>query len=111
MPPNNTFKDLADGVMDAVVNTFDTEAIYIPKLGGRFTIVGPFDDRVQEVDPDTEIPISSNVFTFGLQLKQIPNLPEKGDKLIIDRVNYKVIDSQEDGVPGVSVVLILHKVF
>lgn len=109
MPPIN-FEDLAEKAFDAIQDTLSTDAIYKPKAGGQFKIRGPFDDRAQQVDPDTEQVISSNIFTFGLQLSDLKSPPKKGDSLVVKNQTYKVIDSQEDGVPGVSVVLILHKV-
>ena len=109
MPPDN-FEGMAKGAFDVIKRTLGTTAIYLPKTGGSFPIEGPFSDLVQEVDPDTEQPVSSNLFTFGLKLDDIPNPPVKGDKIKIKTTIYKVLDPQEDGVPDVSAVLILHKV-
>lgn len=110
MPPND-FASLANSAFDTIKNIVGNgEALYLPKSGGQFSVKGPFDDRAREVDPDTNQLISSNVFTFGLHLSDIPVSPSKGDKLIIDGTAYQVIKSEEDGVPGVSTVLILHKV-
>lgn len=109
MPPVN-FEDLAEKAFDAIQVSLSTDAVYIPKAGGLFNIRGPFDDRALQVDPDTQISVSSNVYTFGLQLSDLPVAPKKGDKLVIKAETYQVIESREDGVPGVSAVLILHKV-
>ena len=109
MPPID-FDVLAASAFDQIKCVLGIEALYLPKAGGQIVLRGVFDDQVQEVDPDTEKVISSNIFTFGLKLSDIPNKPLKGDKLIIRNVAYQVIESREDGVPDVSTVLILHKV-
>lgn len=109
MPPVD-FEFLAKGAFDQIKCGLGIEAVYKPKKGGSFKIRGIFDDRIQEVDPDTEIPVSSNVFSLGIKLDDLPLVPEKGDEVIIKNFVYQVIDSQEDGVPGVSTFLILHKV-
>lgn len=104
------FEALAKNAFDEIKCTLGIEALYRPKAGGQFSIRGVFDDRAQEVDPDTEIPVSSNVYSLGIKLADIsPFKPTKGDKVIIKNVSYRVIDSLEDGVPDASTVLILHK--
>lgn len=104
------FDVLAASAFDSIKRTLGIEASYLPKIGGQITVRGVFDDRVQEVDPDTDKVISSNIHTFGLKLADLPAKPVKGDKLLIRNATYQVIDSREDGVPDVSTVLILHKV-
>jgi len=106
------FKTLAKGAFRAIRSALSNnpeDAIYLPKIGGSHPIRGPFDDRTQDVDPDTQQQISSNVFSFGFLLDDLPVTPLEGDKIKIENVTYHVVDCIEDGVPGVSVVLILHK--
>lgn len=112
MSPND-FETLAKTAFDKIkvgLGTKEGDALYEPKAGGSIAIRGVFDDRIQEVDPDTERIISSNRFTFGINLNDIPAAPVKGDIVKIKGVSYKVIESREDGVQGVSAELILHKV-
>lgn len=109
MPPID-FDVLAASAFENIKCALGIEALYLPKAGGQHTIRGVFDDRVQEVDPDTDKVISSNVYTFGLKLADLPSSPVKGDKIVIKNIAYQVIDSREDGVPDVSTFLILHKV-
>lgn len=111
MSPSD-FESLAKTAFDKIKVTLGVkagDAIYQPKSGGQFSIRGVFDDRAEQVDPDTERVISSNVFTFGVKLDDLPRAPEKGDKVIIKNVKYRVINSLEDGVPDASTVLILHR--
>ena len=109
MPPQD-FEDLAKGAFDSIKCGLGIDVSYRPKLGGVFSIRGVFDDRAQEVDPDTEQPVSSNIFTLGIKLDDIPRAPVKGDRVIIKKQVYKVINALEDGVPDASVVLVMHKV-
>jgi hypothetical protein len=109
MPPDD-FEALAKGAFDSIKCTLGVAAIYRPKAGGVITLRGVFDNRAQEVDPDTERPVSSNVYTLGVKLDDLPNPPAKGDKITIREKLYKVIDALEDGVPDASVVLVLHEV-
>ena len=111
MPPTIDFDVLAASAFENIKCALAIEALYLPKAGAPKKIRGVFDDRAQEVDPDTDKVISSNVYTFGAKISDIPGKkPVKGDKLVIRNVAYQVIDSREDGVPDVSTVLILHKV-
>lgn len=108
MPPID-FETLAKTAFDKIKVNLGIDVNYRPKSGGSFQIRGVFDDRAQEVDPDTEIAVSSNIFTLGVKLDDLPRKPEKGDRATIKNVTYRVIDSLEDGVPDASTVLILHK--
>lgn len=109
MPPVD-FEALAKAAFDEIKCGLGTEAEYLPKSGGQFSVRGVFDDRIQEVDPDTEIAVSSNIYSFGVKIDDLPAPPQKGDKVLISGVAYRVIDSQEDGAQGVSTFLIMHKV-
>ena len=112
MPPSN-FEAQAKFAFDRIKNSLGTnlgDVSYRPKQGGQFEITGVFDDRAQEVDPDTERTVSSNVFTLGIKLDDLPFTPEKGDQVEIKKQLYRVVDALEDGVPGVSTVLVLHKI-
>jgi len=109
MPPFD-FDKLAKTAFRRIKKALGTPVTYKPKKGGEFNFKAVFDDRAQEVDPDTERPVSSNAFTLGIQLSDIPFEPEKGDTVIIKQVKYRVENPLEDGVPGVSVVLFMHRV-
>lgn len=109
MPPRD-FEALAKNAFDKIKCTLGLEVTYNPKLGGTHKIRGVFDDRMQEVDADAEVIISSNRFTLGIKLDDLPVEPDKGDIVIIKKIKYQVIDTLEDGVVGASTVLVLHKV-
>lgn len=110
MPPVD-FDKLADKVIfHATENLGRGEIVYKPKKGGEYIIRGVFDDRAEQVDPDTEQVISTNIFTLGIRLADLPDAPAKGDRVGIGSDWFRVIDCREDGVPGVSAVLYMHKV-
>ncbi len=110
MPPTD-FEKLAEGVIKNATRVLGRgDVIYKPLSGGEYSIRGIFDDRAQQVDPETEEVVSSNVYTLGIALKDLPVPPKKGDTVLIANEEYQVISSQEDGAPGVSTALFMHKV-
>lgn len=104
------FDTLADKAFKQIRNVLNTTVTWLPKAGGRFSFEGIFDDSTILVDPDTEVQVSSNVFTLGFRYADLPEEPVKGDRAIINNKEYKVVEVKEDGVEDVSGVLILHKV-
>ena len=104
------FESLAGSAFDEIKCTLGIDVLYLPKAGGQIQIRGVWDDRAQQVDPDIEKVVSSNIYTLGVKLTDLPFLPAKGDRAIIKNKTYKVIDSLEDGVEGVSTFLLLHRV-
>ncbi len=101
------FRDCAKDVLETAICTFGESVIYTPKVGARLTIRGIFDNEFEQVDADTETVVASNVFTLGILLSDLKKPPEKGDRVIIRRIEYRVVDSQEDGVVGSE--LFLHR--
>lgn len=105
-----SFDKLADKAFKSIRKTFNTPTEWLPKAGGRYSFLGIFDDSVMLIDPDTEVRISSNLFTLGYRVKDLPALPVVGDKAVINGNKYSVVEVKEDGVELVSGVMILHKV-
>lgn len=101
------FRDLACNILDACKACFGESVKYVPKVGAPFDIRGIFDNQFEQVDPDTEIVVASNQPTLGIKLADLPLPPAKGDKVFVRDLEYRVIDSQEDGVAGA--VLFLHR--
>ena len=105
------FKHHADDILDCAKFAFgehDFPVIYKPIAGGSYNIVGIFENQYEQVDPDTERVVAANQLTLGVKLSDLPYAPQKGDKVIVRNVTYRVIDSQEDGIAGA--ILFLHKV-
>ena len=111
MAPDHFFGKLVSDLLNTATSgcAFGEPVKYFPKNAvGSFTVQAIFDGPFEEVDPDTETTISSNQFSLGLKLSDLPSPPEKYDRVQVREVNYRVIDAQEDGQGGVE--LLLHKV-
>jgi len=104
------FSKLADKAFKPIRDTFNTPIEWLPKSGGRYSFLGIFDDITEMIDPDTEVLVSSNLFSLGFRFLDLPSAPVVGDKAIINDKKYRVIEVKEDGVEDVSGVLIMHKV-
>ena len=102
------FRELACEVLDLCECVFGEDVTYEPIRGGSYEIRGIFDNQFEQVDPDTEVVIASNAPTLGVKLADLPGPPVKGDIVIIREKRFRVIDSQEDGVVGST--LLLHEV-
>ena len=94
-------------VLPTVTKCFGEPVIIKPCRGGTFEIMGVYDERFQQIDPDTEEVIASNVPVVGIRLADIPFAPEQGDKVKVDGRWYRVTDSQEDGLGHSN--LFLHR--
>lgn len=106
-----SFDKLVCGILDCAVDVFGFDVTYMPVAGGSFTIRAIFDNNFQQVDPDTETVIASNIPRLNLKLKDLKDVgvvPCKKDRVDVKGTLYQVVDSQEDG-QGAS-ELWLHKV-
>lgn len=105
MPPLD-FKDLTCDILEKSVCAFGQDVLYYPVGSGReLKIRGIFDGPFQVVDPDIENSVSSNQFSLGIKLKDLPVTPKENDKVRIDGKDYLVIDPQEDGQGGSKLML------
>ena len=102
------FRDLADDIVEAAISVFSEPVKYLPKSGGQYSLTGIFDNQFQQVDPDTEVVVASNQPMLDLRLEDMSFTPTKGDRVIVRSVAYRVIDSQEDGLAAVK--LLLHRI-
>ena len=100
-----SFKELVGGLLDVAIPTFGESIDYRPKKGGSFTIDAVFDESFEQVDPNSEEIVASNVPVIGIKASNIPFPPEQGDEVRIDQRRFKVTDSQEDGQGGISVFM------
>lgn len=93
-------------VMAVCTDTFGKPAEYLPAAGGSKSIRGVFANASVTVDlGGVETPMMAP--TLGVRLLDLPGRPARADRVIIVGVTYKVLDSQEDGEGGTT--LILHK--
>ena len=110
MAPDHFFGELTSDLLDrAVGDCAFGEPIEYTFTRRRITkkINGIFDEIFEQVDPDTEVVVSSNLLTLGIKLSDLPYPPEKNDRVKLRKTIYRVVDSQEDGQGGSE--LILHR--
>jgi len=100
-----SFKKKVDSLLHTAVRAFGESAQYQPLKGGSYTLCGVFDRNFEQVDPDTQIVIASNVPMFGVNLNEMFEKPQQGDLLSIDEEVFRVTDSQEDGQGGATLIL------
>ena len=84
---------------------FGEEVLYKPLKGGSYNLQAVFDRNFQQVDPDTEVIIASNVPAIGVNLNDMYEKPEQGDEVEIEDELFRVSDSQEDGQGGSTLIL------
>lgn len=102
LPP---FKRLVDGVLRTTINVFGEDVLYQPIDGGDYRLKAVFDRNFQQVDPDTEVVIGSNIPALGVNLNEMKDRPKQGDRVVIGDEIFRVSDSQEDGQGGASLIL------
>jgi len=100
------FRKRTDDILRTSTRVFGEEIIFYPKTGGVFKIKGIFDNAYQAIDPDTQEVISANQATIGINLNDIPsNEIIKGDQFKVRNIQYRTVDSQEDGQGGTTVLI------
>jgi hypothetical protein len=95
--------DLDTDIDEVFLNSddFTTEAIYTDIDLNQYIIYGIFDDPYVSSQPDTEIGVQSVGPTFKCKLSDIEDISgsvRKGDKILICEKEYRVQESQPDGV-------------
>ena len=108
------FRSLVDDVLGACTDSFGEEVTFYPTEengGGVYEMRAIFDNAYQAVDPETEEIISANQSALGINLNdfQREGCPvNKNDKFKVRDIFYRVIDVQEDGQGGATVLV--HKI-
>jgi hypothetical protein len=100
-----SFKDLVGGLLSVAIPIFGEKVDYRPTKGGSFLIDAVFDEFFEQVDPNSEEIVASNVPMIGIKANAIPFPPEQEDEVRIGQRRFKVVDSQEDGQGGISVLM------
>ena len=109
MPPVTDFRVLVgECILDNATCVFGENVQFLPIAGGSFTVRAIFDNQYEQVDPDTEVVVATNQPVLGVRLSDLPALPQKGDRFVVRGKYYKIVDAQEDGQGGAS--LLMHKV-
>jgi hypothetical protein len=93
-----------DAALKIAMGTFGKVVTYTPTVGSPTQISGVFDNShvaviVNGVEHSQVAP------TLGIRLADLAAKPTKGDQVTVGGVTYKVIDSQEDGAGGTTLIL------
>jgi hypothetical protein len=94
------FRDIEESVLGLTNLIIGRSATYTPTVGTASAISGVFDNAFVDINGTTLLrPV------FRIRLSDLAAKPKKSDQVLIDAVAYIVIDSQEDGYGGSSLVL------
>lgn len=102
------FQDRVNRILNHSKKNFGESCILLPKSGGEIPIVGIFNNSHAFVDADSEQPVSDTHPTLGVNLLDLEIEISAGDRIQIRNIIYKIIDPQEDGQGGAT--LVLHQV-
>ncbi len=95
------------GILDAAKGTFGVAVTYTPGVGAPVQIKGIFGNAQVEVDLGGESKSVVQQPSLGIKLADLAALPTKQDRVTVNAITYKVVDSQEDGEGGT--LLLLHR--
>lgn len=110
MAPEHFFGDCVSDLLDfAFSDSAFGEPVKYTHVSKKITRTynGIYDDIFEQVDPDTEQIVSSNLITLGLKLSDLKFPPEKRDRVELRGDKFLVVDTMEDGQGAVE--LQLHK--
>jgi len=102
------FDTLTDDLIELCKSTFGENVRFEPKAGGSFEVRVIFDNRFEQVDPQTEVVVASNQPVVGVKLsdfEELVNRIEKRDVFVIREQTYEVVEVQEDTQGHAKVLL------
>lgn len=97
-----------DSVLDMTMATFGAPAVshtYTPDGGAPSPIRGIFSNEYVAVDSGQGVTSSLTAPRLGVRLSELPCVPKPGDKVTVSGVEYKIINSEEDGQGGSTLIL------
>lgn len=102
-----SWEDRADLALRAGIQAFKIRAKYIRRAdpGSPISISGVWDAPNHDVDPSTGAQINSVSPELGIRLKDLPEYPKAGDKVKVKGKFYAVIEPQDDGQGGCTLIL------
>lgn len=109
----STFSDQLDDDIDNMFladGEFAIPGIYVDIDSNSYTIYGIFDDSYVLSQPGSEVGVQSVGPVFKCKLSDIESVSSsvrKGDKILINGINYSIQDSQPDGV-GLTILTLKY---
>lgn len=101
------WKKVADRVIKTGIGAFGRSVTYYPQHHECVEIRAIFDQAYIAVNPDTGVPVDSQVPVLHVRLADLPFTPGQGDRVGICGAMYRVISNQPDGQG--AAMLVLHK--
>jgi signal peptidase I len=95
-----SFKVLSQSIVRLAQTVWGNPVAYTPNGGALVTIQGVFANAYVETEG-----IVSMKPTLRINLVDLLALPGKGDTVLVDTINYKVIESKIDGHGGSTLIL------
>lgn len=102
-----TFRNLSELALGAITKTLGEPVTYTPTAGSAASIKGVFNEKYEQVDPDTRATISTDQPNLLIRLSDLAAAPAEGDQVVIRTKTYKVFDWKPDGEGGS--LLLLHE--
>jgi len=101
------WNSLIDGLNQACKDTFSNRESYTYKYrdGSSTPIKGIFDKNYISVDPDSGATISANTPVLGIVASDLSRKPYEGDSVLIDSVEYMVMEQQPDSEGMIKLIL------
>jgi hypothetical protein len=100
-----SFKGMVSSLLERAIPTFGESCEYRPASGGRYFVQAVFDDEFSQIDPQTQTVVSGNLPRIGVNLKDMPRHPDKGDQVYISGETFEVYDIREDGQGGATLYI------
>lgn len=96
------FKTLSDAVVGLTNSVFGEDLTYASNAGTpqTATIKGVFDNAFVDIEG-----VISLKPTLRVRLSDLPAVPGKTDTVTINAVQYRVMESREDGYGGTTLIL------
>lgn len=95
-----SFKTLSEAVLGATNKVFGDSYSYTPYGGAPVSIQAVFGSAW--VDVEGSISLKK---TLRIKLSDLPNAPAKGDLVNVETVDYRIMESHEDGFGGSTLIL------
>ncbi len=95
-----SFRALGEIVVGLCNSVFGDDVSYTPNGGSASSIKGVFNNAWVDIEG-----VVSLKPTLRIKLADLDDSPGKGDEVEIDEVEYRVMESREDGHGGTTLIL------
>ncbi len=101
-----SWAEMTNGVMGICRSTFATAVVYTHASDSSTDeFNGIFDEAFQEVQILDGAQVITTSPRLGILKSDLSSLPDAGDTVLINSVNYNVVDYRPDGEAGAALIL------